>query len=55
MIVFGAALFGVVLGGWTARKRGGKAADIAQYCAGFGIAFTLLGLLATVVIHRIAV
>lgn len=55
MIVFGAALIGAVLGGWTAKKRGGKIADIAQYAAGFAIAFALVGLLATVVIHRMAV
>jgi len=55
MIVIGAALFGAVLGGWTAKKRGGAMADIAQYAASFGIAFALAGLLATVVIHRLAV
>lgn len=55
MIVIAAALFGAVLGGWTARKRGGAGADIAQYAASSGIAFALIGLIATVVIHRLAV
>jgi len=55
MIIFGAALIGAVLGGLTAKKRGGAMADIAQYATSFGIAFALVGLLATVVIHRIVV
>lgn len=55
MIVFGAALIGAIIGGMTARNRGGKGLDIAQYAASFGIAFAILGLVATVVIHRIAV
>lgn len=55
MIVFGAALIGAVLGGLTARKRGGARADIAQYAAGYGIAFAMVGLLATIAIHRMAV
>lgn len=55
MIVIGAALLGAILGGFTARKRGGKSADIAQYVVVYAIAFGLLGMLATIVIHRIAV
>jgi len=55
MIVIGAALFGAVLGGLTAKKRGGAATDIAQYAVSSAIAFALIGLLATVVIHRMAV
>ncbi|MFT7596982.1 MAG: hypothetical protein ACI8R4_004325 [Paracoccaceae bacterium] len=55
MIVFGAALIGAVLGGMTARKRGGAGADIAQYAAGYGIAFAMVGLLVTIAIHRMAV
>jgi len=55
MIVLGAALIGAVLGGLTAKKRGGAGADIAQYTAGFAITFALIGLLATVAIHRLAV
>ncbi|MBI6629825.1 apolipoprotein acyltransferase [Pontibaca salina] len=55
MIVFGAALVGAIVGGMTARNRGGNKLDIAQYAASFGIAFALLGLIATVVIHRLAI
>ena len=54
MIVLGAALAGGVLGGLTAKKRDGAVADIAQYAAGFGIAFAMAGLLVTVVLHRMA-
>jgi hypothetical protein len=52
MIVFGAAFSGAVLGGFTAKKRGGAGADIAQYATIFGIMFSLAGLLATIMIHR---
>ncbi|MBT8456719.1 MAG: hypothetical protein HKO95_03145 [Rhodobacteraceae bacterium] len=54
MIVL-AGLFGG--GGWgayLARKRGGTKADMAQYAAGFGIAFALLGLFLTIFIERMA-
>jgi hypothetical protein len=54
MIVIGLALFGAILGGLRARRRGGKAADIAQYAAAHAIAFALVGLLLTIVIHRAA-
>lgn len=53
MIVIGGFIFGAVIGALTARARGGKPADIAQYAAGFGIAFCLLGLFLTIVLERI--
>ncbi len=52
MIVILCALGGAIWGGLLARKRGGKPADIAQYAAGYGIAFALLGVFATIFIHR---
>ena len=52
MIVIGAALFGAILGGLTARKHGGAGLDIAQYAASYAIAFAVLGLVVTVLIHR---
>jgi hypothetical protein len=55
MIVIAAALIGAVLGGMKAKKRGGAVADIAQYAAGYAVAFALIGLLATILIHRMAV
>ena len=54
MIILGAMLIGIGLGLRTARKRNGNRLDMAQYAAGYGIAFTLLGILVTIVIERIA-
>ena len=55
MIVLAMALIGAVVGGLTARKRNGSKADIAQYAAGYAIAFGLLGMVATLIIHRVMV
>ncbi len=54
MIVLVAGLAGAFLGGMTARRRKGSLADIAQYAAGFGIAFALIGLMITIAVHRMA-
>ena len=54
MIVLASALLGVLLGVSTARQRKGNRLDMAQYGAGYGIAFTLLGLLVTIVLERVA-
>ena len=53
MIVILSALFGAAFGGRTAAKRKGSRADIAQYAAGYGIAFALLGLILTIVIDKV--
>lgn len=55
MIVIVSALVGALLGGLTAKRRNGTAADIAQYVVGYAIAFALLGMIATLVIHRLIV
>ena len=55
MIVIAAALIGAILGGMTARKRGGKPADIAQYAAVYAIGFAIVGMLVTIFIHRASV
>lgn len=55
MIVILMGLAGALLGGLTARKRQGNRKDIAQYAAGYGIAFMMLGMVATVLIDRILV
>ncbi|QBF31558.1 apolipoprotein acyltransferase [Thalassococcus sp. S3] len=55
MIVIGTAILGAILGFATAKRRNGSRLDMAQYAAGYGIAFALLGLVATVTIHRMAV
>jgi uncharacterized protein YcfJ len=54
MIVVAGALIGAIAGGLIARRRGGKGLDIAQYAGSMGIAFAILGLIATVVIERMA-
>lgn len=54
MIVIVAAVLGAAIGGFTAKKRNGKAADIAQYAVVYAIAFAIVGMLATVLIHRFA-
>lgn len=53
MIVIVFAIIGAVLGGWTARKRNGNRKDIAQYAAGYAIAFIILGMILTVVLDRV--
>ncbi len=55
MIVIAAGLIGAIVGALKAKKRGGTRLDMAQYGAGFGIAFALLGLLATIAIDRLMV
>jgi len=52
MLVIAGAVIGAILGGFTARKRGGSVADILQYAAGYAIALALLGMVATLVIDR---
>lgn len=52
MIVILGALAGALWGGYLARSRGGKAADIAQYAAGYAIALSLAGLFVTIFLER---
>ncbi|MFN3724082.1 MAG: hypothetical protein ACK4VZ_13650 [Paracoccaceae bacterium] len=52
MIVLAGLVLGVVIGAYTAQKRGGNKRDMAQYAAGFAIAFMLLGLFATIFLER---
>ncbi len=52
MIALGLALIGAIIGGLTARKRGGNRKDIAQYATGYGFAFLLVGMIATVLLDR---
>lgn len=47
MLVVLGVLLGAGWGVWLARRRRGNAADMAQYGAGFGIAFGIVGLFAT--------
>ncbi|WP_165978802.1 hypothetical protein [Antarcticimicrobium luteum] len=54
MIVISAALIGAILGGLTARKHGGKPADMVQYAAVYAIGFAVVGVLVTIMVHRAA-
>jgi hypothetical protein len=54
MIVIGAAILGILIGGITARKRKGNRKDIAQYAAGYGMAFLIVGMFTTVIIDRLS-
>jgi hypothetical protein len=54
VVVIASLIIGAALGGLTARRRGGKRLDVLQYAAGYAIAFTILGLFATIFIDRMA-
>ena len=49
-----AFLAGAAWGAWLARRRKGTRLDMAQYAAGFGIAFAIAGLFLTIVLERMA-
>ena len=53
MIVIIALFFGAALGAFKARKRGGNTLDMLQYGAVYAIVFGILGLLATILTHRV--
>ncbi len=52
MIVIIPALIGILLGAFTAKRRGGKTADILQYAVGYGIAFALVGVILTITLDK---
>lgn len=52
MFVIGGLVLGAFGGGLTAWRRGGKAADIAQYAAVYAILLGLLGLFVTLFLDR---
>ena len=53
MIIFASTVLGILLGISAARRRKGNRLDMAQYGAGFGIAFMLLGVVVSIVIERL--
>lgn len=55
MIVIGGMTTGAILGALIAIKRGGKPADVAQYAAASGMAFGVVAMIATVLLHQLAV
>ena len=54
MIVIAGAILGGGWGGWLARSRGGRAADIAQYATVYALIFALAGLAVTIALDRLA-
>lgn len=52
MIVIAGMVIGALWGGLSAKKRGGRPADIAQYAAVYGIALAILGVFLTIIIDR---
>jgi len=52
MIVIAAAILGALLGLRAARVRKGSGWDMAQYATVYAIAFSIVGLVITLVIHR---
>jgi hypothetical protein len=54
MIVVAGALIGAAFGAFLAKRRKGKALDIAQYAVGYAILFTIISVFITLFIHRAA-
>ena len=52
MIVLAGAILGAILGAWNAKRRNGTRLDMLQYATATAIAFALIGLIITIVIHR---
>jgi hypothetical protein len=54
MIVLIAAALGIALGIVNAKRRNGNRLDMLQYAAGYGIAFSLVGVFLTLLIDTYA-
>ncbi|MBS3978565.1 MAG: hypothetical protein KGZ77_02045 [Rhodobacteraceae bacterium] len=52
MFVIGGFLLGALTGGYRARARGGKLADMVQYALVHGLIFAILGLFVTIGLDR---
>ncbi|MCB1333042.1 MAG: apolipoprotein acyltransferase [Roseivivax sp.] len=52
MFVIAGAILGAILGALSARRRKGNGLDMAQYAAGYGILFAVIGMILTVVIEK---
>ncbi len=53
MVVIGGILLGALLGALSARRRGGKPADLAQYATGFAVAFGLAAWILAIIFERL--
>lgn len=51
MIILAGLLGGAVYGAMLAKRRDGTRLDMAQYAAGFGIAFAIVGVFATIALE----
>lgn len=52
MIVIAGFIIGAALGWRRAAQLGGRTADRVQYAAVFGLGLAMIGVLATIIIHR---
>lgn len=52
MIIILGAIIGAIIGGTTAYRRKGNKLDIAQYAAGYAMAFIVVSLILTVILDR---
>lgn len=52
MIIIAGVIVGAAWGAWLAKSRQGTTADMAQYAAGFAIAFGIAGLFVTIFLER---
>ena len=53
MILIGGLVIGAIWGAFSAKRRGGHPADMAQYAAGYAIALGILGLFVTIILERV--
>ncbi|MEL7013405.1 MAG: hypothetical protein AAFO72_09000 [Pseudomonadota bacterium] len=54
MIVVLGAVLGAIIGSTVAHRRKGNRADILQYGVVYAMAFAVLGLFITLIIHRVS-
>ncbi len=52
MLILISALSGAAIGGMTAYKRKGNKLDVAQYAAGYAMAFTVVSMILAVILDR---
>ena len=52
MLILIGAILGALLGFYSARRRDGTRLDILQYTSVYAIAFAIIGLMLTIVVHR---
>jgi hypothetical protein len=53
MIILAALVFGALMGWGVATRRGGRGIDMAQYAAGYAIAWGIVGVFVTILIDRL--